>query len=52
MSRAVLETFPPSGRMLTDIIKEHFAYAIGKKMEPMEALDKCQKALDEAAVPE
>ncbi len=52
MSRAVLETFPPSGRMLTDIIKEHFAYAISKKMEPMEALDKCQKALDEAAVPE
>jgi ABC-type glycerol-3-phosphate transport system substrate-binding protein len=52
MSRAVLETFPPAGRMLTDLIKEHFAYAIGGKMTPMEALDKAQKALDDAAVPE
>jgi ABC-type glycerol-3-phosphate transport system substrate-binding protein len=52
MSRAVLETFPPAGRTLTDIVKEHFAYAISKKMEPMEALEKCQKALDDAAVPE
>lgn len=52
MARAVLETFPPGGRMLTDLIKEHFAYAVSKKMEPMEALEKCQKALDEAAVPE
>jgi hypothetical protein len=38
--------------MLTDLIKEHFAYAIGGKMQPMEALQKAQKALDEAAVPE
>jgi ABC-type glycerol-3-phosphate transport system substrate-binding protein len=52
MSRAVLETFPPGGRGLTDIIKEHFAYSISKKMEPMEALEKCQKALNDAAVPE
>jgi ABC-type glycerol-3-phosphate transport system substrate-binding protein len=52
MSRAVLETFPPAGRTLTDIIKEHFAYAISKKMEPMEALEKAQKALDDASVPD
>jgi ABC-type glycerol-3-phosphate transport system substrate-binding protein len=52
MSRAVLETFPPSGRMLTDLIKEHFAYAIGGKYPPMEALEKAQKTLDDAAVPE
>jgi len=52
MSRAVLETFPPAGRALTDIIKEHFAYAISGKMSPTEALEKCQKALDDAAVPE
>ena len=52
MSRAVLETFPPAGRALTDIIKEFFANAITKKMEPMEALEKCQKTLDEYAVPE
>ncbi len=52
MSRAVLETFPPAGRALTDIIKEFFANAISKKMESMEALEKCQKALDDYAVPE
>jgi ABC-type glycerol-3-phosphate transport system substrate-binding protein len=52
MSRAVLETFPPAGRSLTDIIKEFFANAITKKMESMEALEKCQKLLDEYAVPE
>ncbi|MGB9700456.1 MAG: extracellular solute-binding protein [Thermodesulfobacteriota bacterium] len=52
MSRAVLETFPPAGRALTDIIKEFFANVITKKMEAMEALEKCQKALDEYAVPE
>ena len=52
MAHAVLETFPPSGRMLTDLIKEHFAYAISGKMQPMEALEKAQKALDDAAVPE
>jgi ABC-type glycerol-3-phosphate transport system substrate-binding protein len=52
MSRAVLETFPPAGRALTDIIKEFFANAVSKKMEPMEALEKCQKALDDYAVPE
>jgi len=52
MAHAVLETFPPSGRMLTDIVKEHFAYAISGKMQPMEALEKAQKALDDAAVPE
>jgi ABC-type glycerol-3-phosphate transport system substrate-binding protein len=52
MSRAVLETFPPAGRALTDLIKEYFANGITKKMEPMEALEKCQKALDEYAVPE
>jgi len=52
MSRAVLETFPPAGRALTDIIKEFYANAISKKMEPMEALEKCQKSLDEYAVPE
>lgn len=52
MSRAVLETFPPAGRALTDIIKEFFANVITKKMEAMQALEKCQKALDEYAVPE
>ncbi|MGQ9631359.1 MAG: extracellular solute-binding protein [bacterium] len=52
MSNAVLETFPPAGRALTDIIKEYFSYAIGGKMEPMEALEKCQAALDDYAVPE
>jgi ABC-type glycerol-3-phosphate transport system substrate-binding protein len=52
MSRAVLETFPPAGRALTDLIKEFFANGITKKMEPMEALEKCQKTLDEYAVPE
>jgi multiple sugar transport system substrate-binding protein len=52
MSRAVLETFPPTGRALTDIIKEYFAYVVAKKMEPMEALEKCQKTLDDYAVPE
>ena len=52
MSRAVLETFPPAGRALTDLIKEYFANGITKKMEPMEALEKCQKNLDEYAVPE
>jgi len=52
MSRAVLETFPPAGRALTDIIKEFFANAVSTKMEPMEALEKCQKALDDYAVPE
>jgi len=52
MSRAVLETFPPSGRALTDIIKEYYANVVSKKIEPMEALEKCQKALDDYAVPE
>jgi ABC-type glycerol-3-phosphate transport system substrate-binding protein len=52
MSRAVLETFPPAGRSLTDLIKEFFANAITKKMEPLDALEKCQKALDDYAVPE
>ena len=52
MSRAVLETFPPAGRSLTDIIKEFFANVITKKMEPMDALEKCQKNLDDYAVPE
>jgi len=52
MSRAVLETFPPAGRALTDLLKEFFANAVAKKMQPMEALEKCQKALDDYAVPE
>ncbi|MEW6229865.1 MAG: extracellular solute-binding protein, partial [Bacillota bacterium] len=52
MSTAVLETFPPAGRALTDIIKEHFAYAITKQMEPMEALKKCQELLNEYGLPE
>lgn len=52
MSRAVLETFPPAGRALTDVIKEFFANAVAKKMQPLEALEKCQKALDDYAVPE
>jgi ABC-type glycerol-3-phosphate transport system substrate-binding protein len=52
MSRAVLETFPPAGRALTDLIKEFFANVITKKMESMDALEKCQKALDDFAVPE
>ena len=52
MSKAVLETFPPAGRTLTDIIKEYFGYAITGKMKPMEALEKCQEILDEYAVPE
>lgn len=52
MSRAVLESFPPTGRMLTDIMKEYFAYAISEKMSPMEALEKCQEILNEYGVPE
>jgi maltose-binding protein MalE len=52
MSRAVLETFPPAGRALTDVVKEFFANAVAKKMQPMEALEKCQKALDDYAVPD
>ncbi|MBC7189005.1 extracellular solute-binding protein, partial [Candidatus Aerophobetes bacterium] len=39
MSRAVLETFPPAGRTLTDIIMEYFGYAITREMKPMEALE-------------
>ena len=52
MKNAVLETFPPAGRALTDVLMEYFANAIGKKMAPMEALEKCQKVLDDYAVPE
>ena len=35
-----------------DLIKEFFANVITKKMEPLDALEKCQKALDDYAVPE
>ena len=52
MSRAVLESFPPAGRALTDIMKEYFAYAITGKMSPMEAVEKCQEILNEYGVPE
>jgi len=52
MSRAVLEPFPPAGRMLTDIMMEYFAYAITGEMSPMEALEECQEMLDEYGVPE
>ncbi len=52
MKNAVLETFPPAGRALTDILKEYFANAIAEKMKPMEALEKCQAILDDYAVPE
>lgn len=52
MSNAVLETFPPAGRSLTDIVKEHFAYVVNGKKEPMVALEECQKLLDDYAVPE
>jgi len=51
MKNAVLETFPPSGRELTDVLKEYFANSIGRKMKPMEALEKCQEVLDDYAVP-
>jgi hypothetical protein len=52
MKNAVLEKFPPAGRMLTDVLMEFFANVIGRKMAPMEALEKCQKVLDDYAVPE
>jgi len=51
MKNAVLETFPPAGRELTDVLKEYFANSIGRKMKPMEALEKCQEVLDDYAVP-
>ncbi|MBW2056614.1 MAG: extracellular solute-binding protein [Deltaproteobacteria bacterium] len=52
MRNAVLETFPPAGRALTDVLMEYFGETIGGKMKPMEALEKCQKVLDDYAVPE
>ncbi|MBD3304831.1 extracellular solute-binding protein [candidate division KSB3 bacterium] len=52
MSNAVLETFPPAGRSLTDIIKEFFAYVVNGQQEPMEALEECQALLNDYAVPE
>jgi ABC-type glycerol-3-phosphate transport system substrate-binding protein len=52
MKNAVLETFPPAGRALTDIVMEFFGNAIGGKMQPTEALEKCQAILDDYAVPE
>jgi ABC-type glycerol-3-phosphate transport system substrate-binding protein len=52
MSNAVLETFPPAGRALTDIVKEFFAYVVNGEKEPMAALEECQILLDDYAVPE
>jgi ABC-type glycerol-3-phosphate transport system substrate-binding protein len=52
MSNAVLETFPPAGRALTDIIMEYFAYVVNGDKEPMVALEECQTLLNDYAVPE
>jgi multiple sugar transport system substrate-binding protein len=52
MSNAVLETFPPAGRALTDIMMEYFANVVTGKMQPMPALEELQKQLDDYAVPE
>jgi multiple sugar transport system substrate-binding protein len=52
MANAVLETFPPAGRALTDIMMEYFANVITGKMEPMPALEELQTRLDDYAVPE
>jgi ABC-type glycerol-3-phosphate transport system substrate-binding protein len=52
MSNATLETFPPAGRALTDIMMEFFANVITGKMKPMPALEELQTLLDDYAVPE
>jgi ABC-type glycerol-3-phosphate transport system substrate-binding protein len=52
MSNAVLETFPPAGRALTDIVMEYFAHVVTGKMQAMPALEELQKQLDDYAVPE
>ena len=51
MGNAVLETFPPAGRALTDVVKEFFAYVIAGEKEAMTALEECQTLLDDYAVP-
>ena len=52
MANAVLETFPPAGRALTDIMMEYFANVITGKMQPLPALEELQTQLDDYAVPE
>jgi ABC-type glycerol-3-phosphate transport system substrate-binding protein len=52
MSNATLETFPPAGRALTDIMMEYFANVVTGKMQPMPALEELQARLDDYAVPE
>jgi hypothetical protein len=52
MSNATLETFPPAGRALTDIMMEYFANVITGKMQPLPALEELQTQLDDYAVPE
>jgi ABC-type glycerol-3-phosphate transport system substrate-binding protein len=52
MSNAVLETFPPAGRALTDIMMEYFANVVTGKMQAMPALEELQTRLDDYAVPE
>jgi multiple sugar transport system substrate-binding protein len=52
MSNATLETFPPAGRALTDIMMEYFANVISGKMQAMAALEELQTQLDDYAVPE
>jgi multiple sugar transport system substrate-binding protein len=52
MANAVLETFPPAGRALTDIMMEYFANVVTGKMQTMAALEELQTQLDDYAVPE
>ena len=52
MANAVLETFPPAGRALTDIMMEYFANVVTGKMQPMAALEELQTRLDDYAIPE
>ncbi|HUV07600.1 MAG TPA: extracellular solute-binding protein, partial [Spirochaetia bacterium] len=52
MKNAVLETFPPSGRALTDVVMEFFAKTVSGELEAMKALEECQKVLDDYAIPE
>ena len=51
MGNAVLETFPPAGRSLTDVVQEFFAYTLSGQKEPLAALEECQTLLDDYAVP-
>jgi ABC-type glycerol-3-phosphate transport system substrate-binding protein len=52
MANAVLETFPPAGRALTDLMKEYFAKVVGGALDATKALDELQARLDDYAVPE